>query len=173
MPETQTASEMTIDAYVKLFFTNFQLMTGDQLKNMVFACKNFCSCFDKTESDIQDLVLISKDPIQYIYEKDINYFETQQWKRLLRVKQKLGRFELVYYRDQKRGHKLKKMYFLDEDKPKIRRYYSLGEVVDIRDFVKDEITRIFTKVALENSVPIDPFNLPTLGIAPINPVGVE
>lgn len=155
--EKAKPNEMTIDAFVKLFFTNFQFESKDQLKNMVIAARNFCRCFNDTESEIQKLQDLQFKPIEYIIKNDPELFKEKQGKRLLRVKLRLGKIEHVYYRDGKRNRKLKHMYFLDEDKPKIRKYYSLGEIIDIRDFIKDEVSRIFTDVAIKNSVDIDPF----------------
>ena len=177
MPENKTATqqELTIDTFVKLFFTNFQVETKDQLKNMVFAVIGFCRCFQNTDEQIKELKMIYNNPLRYIIEKEPSYFSEEQVKRLIKIKQKLGRIEWVYFRDTHRFTKLKKEYYSDENTPKRQKYFSLAESVDVRDYSKLRISEIFVDVAILNSVPLNPMMLPDLAgmTNPIKPVGVE
>lgn len=172
MPEEAT-DDPTVDAFVKLFFTNFQMESKDQLKKMLYATDCFCNCFKNTVKERKDLHDMNLDPVTYIWKKDKKYFNPKQFLRLMRGKQKIGRLEWIFWKDTKKNAKLRKEYHKDENTPRRRTFFTLGEIIDIRDFIFKETAQIFAEVARKNSVRINPLYLPDLANLEVRQVGVE
>lgn len=164
--------EQMIDFYAKLFYTNFQVETKDQLSNMLYACRNFCNCFKDTEKEIAKLQSIYAHPIKFVLENFKEHFSDKQASRML-MKKTVSQLEWIYFRDTRRFTSLRKEYFMDDNKPQRSRHLTLADIIALRGFIKMAVGDVFTEVAIKNSVSLNPMLLPTLMNAPIQQVGVE
>ena len=162
--------DSTLQFYAKLFFTNFQTESRDQLSNMVSSAISFGEYFDNCEKEIKLLKDVYTDPIKVVMKEYGKSFSPKRKKRLMGGKGLAG-LEWIFYRDTRLRTALKKEYYVDEAKPKAYKYMTLSDVIDIRGYLKTIIGVQFTRMAKRNDVPLDPLLLPEVDNKPIMVMG--
>ena len=160
----------TLLFYAKLFFTNFQTESREQLSNMVSSGIAFGQYFDNCDAEIKVLNEIYVNPMQVVIKKFKNGFSSKRRRRLMQGKSLAG-IEWIFYRDTRYNTPLKKQYYVDEAKPKAFKYMTLSDIVDVRGYLKIIIASQFTAMAKRNDVPLSPFILPDVDNKPLLQVG--
>jgi hypothetical protein len=159
----------TLQFYAKLFFSNFQADSRDQLSNMVSSAISFGEYFDNCESEISLLNRVYSDPMKVVVLKFGNNFSPKRKRRLMQGKSLSG-LEWIFYRDTRFKSPLKKQYYVDEAKP-MSKYMTLGDIIDIRGYLKIIIGSCFTSMVKKNDVPLDPLLLPDIDNKPLVQMG--
>ena len=106
-------NDSTLQFYAKLFFTNFQTESREQLSNMVSSSIAFGEHFDNCDDEIKTLTKLFVDPIGVVLKEYPNGFTPKRKTRLIQGKTLAG-IEWIFYRDTRYNTPLKKEYYVDE-----------------------------------------------------------
>lgn len=174
--EKENKLNETLQFYAKLFFTNFQMESREQLSNMVSSAISFGEYFYDEKEDVnnceKEVKLLNEiycDPVKIVLKEFKGAFTPKRKKRLMQGKTLAG-IEWIFYRDTRYNTPLKREYYVDEAKPKSK-YVTLQDIVDVRGYLKIIIGKQFTAMAKRNDVAFAPYMLPDIVNQPLAQVG--
>lgn len=149
-------NEQNITYYSQLFYYTKLYGNKDQITNLISVVQDFSNLFKDSESYNQeeDIIILQKigdEPIKF-YLENSKRIQSKNKKRFIKINPTIARIEAIYFKDIVGGVPLNKKYYLDIKKPTPNNYLTLGDIVDIRAFLIERISSIFTKIVLANNV---------------------
>jgi len=159
-------NETNVSYYSQLFYYAKLYAGKDQLTNIIGVVKDLCNLFDETEKfDKKKYLVLFEEmynsPINYYLERMGNKTPDKKEKRIKKLSSNIARIETIYYKDMIKGEPLNKKYYLDVKKPTPNNYLTLGDIIDIRGLLLNDISSFFTEIVMLNNVKFD-FNLDDL-----------